>query len=59
VHYYPWLCDPEPISFRYGDYRPLRKPYLVADYRADSSGCRSSAASTSKRSGIRATRSGK
>ena len=40
AHYYPWLCDPEPISFRYGDYRTLRKPYLVADYRADSSGWR-------------------
>ena len=38
AHYYPWLCDPEPIAFRYGDYRPLRKPYRVADYRADSAG---------------------
>jgi predicted TIM-barrel fold metal-dependent hydrolase len=38
AHYYPWLCDPEPISFRYGDYRSLRKPYLLTDYRADSSG---------------------
>ena len=40
AHYYPWLCDPEPISFRYGDYSSLRKPYLVADYRADSAGWR-------------------
>lgn len=36
VHYYPWLCDPEPIAFRYGDYATLRRPYLPADYRADS-----------------------
>lgn len=40
AHYYPWLCDPEPIAFRYGDYRALRKPYLLADYRADSAGWR-------------------
>jgi predicted TIM-barrel fold metal-dependent hydrolase len=40
AHYYPWLCDPEPIAFRYGDYSSLRKPYLVADYRADSAGWR-------------------
>ena len=38
AHYYPWLCDPEPIAFRYGDYAALRKPYLPADYRADSAG---------------------
>jgi predicted TIM-barrel fold metal-dependent hydrolase len=36
AHYYPWLCDPQPISFRYGDYSSLKKPYSVADYRADS-----------------------
>ncbi|HYL24085.1 MAG TPA: amidohydrolase family protein [Burkholderiales bacterium] len=35
THYYPWLCDPEPIKFRYGDYRALRRRYLPADYRAD------------------------
>ena len=40
MHYYPWLCDPQPIAFRYGDYRSLRKPYLLADYRADSAGWR-------------------
>jgi predicted TIM-barrel fold metal-dependent hydrolase len=34
-HYYPWLCDPQPIPFRYGDYSALRRPYLVEDYRAD------------------------
>jgi predicted TIM-barrel fold metal-dependent hydrolase len=38
AHYYPWLSDPEPIAFRYGDYRTLRRPYLVEDYRADSAG---------------------
>ena len=38
THYYPWLCDPQPIPFRYGDYRALRKPYGLADYRADSAG---------------------
>ena len=37
-HYYPWLCDPDPIAFRYGDYRALRRPYLPADYRADAAG---------------------
>ena len=36
AHYYPWLCDPQPIAFRYGDYSALRRPYLPADYRADS-----------------------
>ncbi|MFN2643509.1 MAG: amidohydrolase [Burkholderiales bacterium] len=36
AHYYPWLCDPEPIDFRYGDYAALRRPYLPQDYRADS-----------------------
>ncbi len=38
AHYYPWLCDPQPIAFRYGDYRALRRPYLASDYRADSAG---------------------
>lgn len=37
-HYYPWLCDPEPIAFRYGDYGKLRRAYLPADYRADAAG---------------------
>lgn len=36
AHYYPWLCDPQPIAFRYGDYSALHRPYLVEDYRADS-----------------------
>jgi predicted TIM-barrel fold metal-dependent hydrolase len=38
THYYPWLCDAQPIAFRYGDYRALRRPYLPADYRADAAG---------------------
>lgn len=38
VHYYPWLCDPQPIAFRYGDYGALRRRYLVEDYRADAQG---------------------
>jgi predicted TIM-barrel fold metal-dependent hydrolase len=33
---HPWLSDPEPIAFRYGDYSPLRRTYLPADFRADS-----------------------
>jgi predicted TIM-barrel fold metal-dependent hydrolase len=35
VHYYPWLNDEPPISFRYGDYRALRRRYLPPDYLAD------------------------
>ena len=38
ANYYPWLCDPEPIAFRYGDYAALRRPYLPADYFADARG---------------------
>jgi predicted TIM-barrel fold metal-dependent hydrolase len=34
-NYYPWLCDPEPIPFRYGDYSALRRNYLPSDYRSD------------------------
>jgi predicted TIM-barrel fold metal-dependent hydrolase len=34
-NYYPWLCDPEPIPFRYGDYSALRRNYLPPDYLAD------------------------
>jgi predicted TIM-barrel fold metal-dependent hydrolase len=36
-NYYPWLSDPKPIRFRYGDYAPLRRNYLPPDYRRDSS----------------------
>ncbi|MEE9249644.1 MAG: amidohydrolase family protein [Alphaproteobacteria bacterium] len=35
-HYYPWLCDPELIPFRYGDYSAVRRTYLPVDYRRDS-----------------------
>jgi len=34
-NYYPWLCDPQPIPFRYGDYRAIRESYLPADYQRD------------------------
>jgi predicted TIM-barrel fold metal-dependent hydrolase len=34
-NYHPWLCDTEPIPFRYGDYNALRRNYLPPDYRAD------------------------
>lgn len=34
-NYHPWLCDPEPPPFRYGDTRPLRRNYLPPDYRRD------------------------
>jgi predicted TIM-barrel fold metal-dependent hydrolase len=34
-NYHPWLCDPDPIPFRYGDYGALRRNYLPPDYRAD------------------------
>jgi predicted TIM-barrel fold metal-dependent hydrolase len=37
-NYHPWLCDPEPIPFRYGDYSALRRNYLPPDYRRDSAG---------------------
>ena len=40
AHYYPWLCDAQPIPFRYGDYAALRRRYLVEDYRKDSAGWR-------------------
>ena len=38
ANYLPWLCDPEPIPFRYGDYSPIRRPYLPADYFAEARG---------------------
>ena len=37
-NYHPWLCDPEPIPFRYGDYSRLKRCYMPADYRRDSAG---------------------
>ena len=38
ANYLPWLCDPEPIAFRYGDYSALKRPYLPQDYFADARG---------------------
>ncbi|WP_198382499.1 amidohydrolase [Roseomonas sp. KE2513] len=35
ANYHPWLRDPEPIPFRYGDYSALRRNYLPQDYRTD------------------------
>jgi predicted TIM-barrel fold metal-dependent hydrolase len=32
---HPWLCDPEPMHFRYGDYSSIRRNYMPADYRRD------------------------
>jgi predicted TIM-barrel fold metal-dependent hydrolase len=37
-NYLPWLCDDEPIPFRYGDYGALRRSYLPAHYRRDAAG---------------------
>ena len=34
-NYHPWLCDPVPIAFRYGDYAALKRNYLPDDYRRD------------------------
>jgi predicted TIM-barrel fold metal-dependent hydrolase len=34
---YPWLQDPVQIPFRYGDYSAIKRNYLPADYRRDSS----------------------
>ena len=34
-NYYPWLCDPKPVHFRYGDYSSLKRNYLLPDYRRD------------------------
>ncbi len=33
---HPWLCGPERIPFRYGDYSPICRNYLVEDYQRDS-----------------------
>ncbi|MDF2462188.1 MAG: thioesterase [Ramlibacter sp.] len=35
---YPWLQDPEPIPFRYGDYSSLKRNYLPADLARDTEG---------------------
>ncbi|MGI9435407.1 MAG: amidohydrolase family protein, partial [Geminicoccaceae bacterium] len=31
----PWLSDEPPITFRYGDYRPIRRTYLPHHYKKD------------------------
>jgi predicted TIM-barrel fold metal-dependent hydrolase len=36
-HYYPWLCDEGHPPHRYGDHSSLKRPYLPADYRRDTS----------------------
>ena len=38
ANYHPWLADEPPISFRYGDYRAIRRNYLPADYFRDAAG---------------------
>ena len=35
-NYHPWLCDPKPIAFRYGDYSSIQKNYLQQDFLTDS-----------------------
>lgn len=34
-NYYPWLCDPVPVHFRYGDYSSIKRDYMPMDYRRD------------------------
>ena len=34
-NYYPWLCDPKPVPFRYGDYSSLKRNYMPPDYLRD------------------------
>src|SRR6266508_4131337 len=34
-NYYPWLSDPKPVPFRYGDYASLKHNYLPLDYLRD------------------------
>jgi predicted TIM-barrel fold metal-dependent hydrolase len=35
ANYHPWLSDPAPIPFRYGDYSAIRRRYYPADYFSD------------------------
>lgn len=35
---HPWLCGQERIPFRYGDYSPICRNYLVEDYQRDCAG---------------------
>jgi predicted TIM-barrel fold metal-dependent hydrolase len=32
---HPWLCDPVPVHFRYGDYSSIKRNYFPEDYRRD------------------------
>jgi predicted TIM-barrel fold metal-dependent hydrolase len=32
---HPWLCDPVPVHFRYGDYSSIKRNYFPADYLRD------------------------
>jgi len=34
-NYYPWLCDPTPVHFRYGDYSSIKRDYMPMDYLRD------------------------
>jgi predicted TIM-barrel fold metal-dependent hydrolase len=34
-NYYPWLSDPKPIPFRYGDYTALKRSYMPPDYQRE------------------------
>jgi predicted TIM-barrel fold metal-dependent hydrolase len=34
-NYYPWLCDPVPVHFRYGDYSAIKRNYMPPDYLRD------------------------
>jgi len=36
-NYHPWLCDDPLIPQRYGDYSPIRRSYMPADYFRDTS----------------------
>ncbi len=35
AHHYPWLSGPHLVPHRYGDYTPITRRYLPADYRRD------------------------
>ena len=39
-NYHPWLCDDPPVEGRHGDYRAIRRNYLVEDFRRDWDGLR-------------------
>lgn len=38
AHNYPWLSGEALFPHRYGDYTPIKRPYLPADYRRDTAG---------------------